>query len=55
MFETIPLFQLVIAYLVYRSAEKRNANNKWLWTLLAFLVPIIGAIIYYISVVNKKQ
>jgi len=48
IFSGISLFQIVVAYLVYRSSKYRIMEHKELWIVLSFFVPVLGAILYWI-------
>jgi len=50
---TVLVFHAWYLFIVYKDAKLRNANENW-WVLI-FLLPAIGAIIYYFVVVSKKE
>lgn len=47
----LPFF--VIAYLVYKDAQKNNIDNAMLWALLAFFFPLFGILIYFLVARNN--
>jgi hypothetical protein len=49
------LVWVVVAFLIYKDAQKNNVDNPILWAIVVWFTGVIGILIYLLAIRNKNK
>ena len=51
----VVLIKFLVAWIVYKDAKAKNADNQKIWFFLVFVTSILGVIFYFIMVIYQYK